>query len=93
MPHIDFVIQEKRLAALSKFQAKARDILVVTDVASRGLDIPHVDVVVNFDLPQDSKVSDRINEYRSCFADRNTVVNDHRSMNMNDEYSRTTFIG
>lgn len=46
---------EKRLAALSKFQAKTRDILVVTDVASRGLDIPHVDVVVNFDLPQDSK--------------------------------------
>ena len=49
-------MKEKRLAALSKFQAKARDILVVTDVASRGLDIPHVDVVVNFDLPQDSKV-------------------------------------
>jgi hypothetical protein len=49
-------VQEKRLAALSKFQAKARDILVVTDVASRGLDIPHVDVVLNFDLPQDSKV-------------------------------------
>ena len=44
------------MAALNKFQSKTRSILMVTDVASRGLDIPHVDCVVNFDLPQDSKV-------------------------------------
>ncbi|XP_063226295.1 probable ATP-dependent RNA helicase DDX47 [Bacillus rossius redtenbacheri] len=47
--------QNKRLAALTKFRAKARPILISTDVASRGLDIPHVDVVINFDIPTHSK--------------------------------------
>lgn len=47
--------QNKRLAALNKFKAKTRQILISTDVASRGLDIPHVDVVLNFDIPTHSK--------------------------------------
>lgn len=47
--------QNKRLAALTKFKAKTRSILISTDVASRGLDIPHVDVVINFDIPMHSK--------------------------------------
>jgi ATP-dependent RNA helicase DDX47/RRP3 len=47
--------QSNRLGALNKFKAKARDILVATDVAARGLDIPSVDLVVNFDLPHDSE--------------------------------------
>lgn len=47
--------QNRRLAALTKFRAKNRSILISTDVASRGLDIPHVDVVINFDIPTHSK--------------------------------------
>ncbi|XP_038220701.1 probable ATP-dependent RNA helicase DDX47 isoform X2 [Zerene cesonia] len=47
--------QQKRLAALNKFKSKARSVLICTDVASRGLDIPHVDVVVNLDIPLHSK--------------------------------------
>lgn len=47
--------QNKRLGALGKFRAGSRSILISTDVASRGLDIPHVDVVVNLDMPTHSK--------------------------------------
>ncbi|KAG1462179.1 hypothetical protein G6F56_005570 [Rhizopus delemar] len=47
--------QAKRLGALNKFKAGTRNILVATDVASRGLDIPLVDVVINYDVPQSSK--------------------------------------
>ncbi|TLS24316.1 hypothetical protein PpBr36_09066 [Pyricularia pennisetigena] len=46
--------QSMRLGALNKFKARSRDILVATDVAARGLDIPEVDLVINFDMPQDS---------------------------------------
>ncbi|KAK6430171.1 ribosomal RNA processing protein [Oleoguttula sp. CCFEE 5521] len=47
--------QSSRLGALAKFRSHSRDILVATDVAARGLDIPSVDLVLNYDLPPDSK--------------------------------------
>ena len=47
--------QSKRLGALNKFKAGSRTILVATDVASRGLDIPSVDVVLNYDVPSNGK--------------------------------------
>ena len=47
--------QPKRLAALNKFKAGERSILIATDVASRGIDIPSVDLVLNYELPQNSK--------------------------------------
>lgn len=47
--------QSARLGALNKFKSGDRSVLVATDVASRGLDIPAVDCVINFDLPTNSK--------------------------------------
>ena len=47
--------QAKRLGSLNKFKSKESRILVATDVASRGLDIPNVDVVINYDIPQNHK--------------------------------------
>lgn len=47
--------QDKRLGALNKFKAGECNILICTDVASRGLDIPSVDMVINYDIPTNSK--------------------------------------
>ncbi|KAE9604838.1 hypothetical protein Lal_00010954 [Lupinus albus] len=45
--------QQEREFALRSFKSGNTPILVATDVAARGLDIPHVAHVVNFDLPND----------------------------------------
>ncbi len=44
--------QNQRIKTLEKFKEDKIDILVATDVASRGLDIPNVSHVINFDQPQ-----------------------------------------
>ena len=46
--------QNRRLAALGKFKSQHVRVLVATDVASRGLDIPSVDLVINSELPRNS---------------------------------------
>ncbi|KAF9263060.1 DEAD-domain-containing protein [Marasmius fiardii PR-910] len=43
--------QSQRLAALEKFKTGGSNILVATDVAARGLDIPNVKVVLNYTFP------------------------------------------
>lgn len=47
-----FMRQKERVAALSSFRSKQVDILIATDVASRGLDIPNVALVLNHQLPR-----------------------------------------
>jgi ATP-dependent RNA helicase RhlB len=47
------VPQQKRENLLEKFKRGQKQILVATDVAARGLHIPSVSHVFNYDLPQD----------------------------------------
>lgn len=46
-------MQKKRLSLLKQFTDGTLDILVATDVAARGLHIPDVTHVFNYDLPDD----------------------------------------
>jgi len=47
------VPQEKRQRLLNSFQENKLPIMIATDVAARGLHIPDVSHVINYDLPQD----------------------------------------
>jgi ATP-dependent RNA helicase DDX49/DBP8 len=46
--------QNRRLASLGKFKSQQVRVLVATDVASRGLDIPTVDLIINCELPRNA---------------------------------------
>jgi len=43
--------QSKRQAAMDAFRRGAIDILVATDIAARGIDVPDISHVVNYDMP------------------------------------------
>jgi ATP-dependent RNA helicase RhlB len=49
------VPQNKRQRMLKEFQDGTLQVLIGTDVASRGLHIPDVQFVINYDLPQDAE--------------------------------------
>jgi ATP-dependent RNA helicase RhlE len=45
-------VQQDRLEILNKFKEAKIKILIATDINARGIDIPNVDYVVNYDLPE-----------------------------------------
>jgi len=47
------VQQKKRLKIMQQFKAGKMKILVATDVASRGIHVEDIDIVINYDVPQD----------------------------------------
>lgn len=48
--------QEQRLQSVNQFKSLEVPILVCTDLASRGLDIPKIEVVINYDMPKNYEV-------------------------------------
>ena len=46
--------QSQREKIINKYKKGSIDILVATDVAARGLDVPRISHVVNYDIPQDA---------------------------------------
>jgi ATP-dependent RNA helicase RhlB len=49
------VHQKKRLKIMQQFKTGEVKILVATDVASRGIHVEDIDIVINYDVPQDSE--------------------------------------
>lgn len=47
--------QNQRDNVMRRFRQSSIDILVATDVAARGIDVDDIDVVINYDLPQDEE--------------------------------------
>ena len=48
--------QDKRNAAMARFKSGEVPILLATDVAARGIDVPNVSHVINFDMPRKADV-------------------------------------
>ena len=86
--------QKYRDETLIMFSNKSYPVLIATDVASRGLDIEDVDMVINYDLPNDYEVyTHRIG--RTARAGKNGVavsfVDDLKKFEELEEYCNTTF--
>tara|TARA_R110001583_G_scaffold160872_1_gene312813 strand:+ start:96413 stop:97648 length:1236 start_codon:yes stop_codon:yes gene_type:complete len=77
--------QVAREEALNKFKNKQVNILIATDVASRGIDINNLDAVINFDIPnipetyvhrigRTGRAGLTGNAYSFCAADEKTYI-------------------
>lgn len=46
------VEQKERISILDRFKSNKNKVLITTDVNARGIDIPNVDLVINYDIPE-----------------------------------------
>ena len=79
--------QSERTKTLDRFKMKAFKILIATDVSARGIDIPNVDYVVNYDLPElpenyvhrvgrTGRGRNKGQAYAFCSPEEQTMLND-----------------
>ena len=45
--------QDDRVRSVEQFRKGEKDVLVATDIASKGLDFPDIQHVINYDMPED----------------------------------------
>lgn len=67
-----FPDQEERTKAIEAFKEGKKDVLVATDVASKGLDFPAIQHVVNYDMPEEienygKSILQLLDTVTSCF--------------------------
>ncbi|WJX09921.1 RNA helicase [Trifolium repens] len=67
IPIIIYMSQAKKLESLNAFKSGECNILLCSDRASRGLDIPAVDTVINYEIPFD--LNDYMYRVRTAHAD------------------------
>lgn len=60
--------QEEREYAIKSFKEGKKDVLIATDIVSKGLDFPDVQHVINFDMPKE------IENYSTRFMDDGSPV-------------------
>jgi ATP-dependent RNA helicase DeaD len=85
--------QRQRDQAMFKFRKGSEDILVATDIAARGIDVPAVGNVINYDIPDDPNVYfHRIGRTARAGADGKAIslVSAERTADMDRILAQTT---
>ena len=61
--------QQQRDRVMDDFRSGKVDILIATDVAARGIDVDDVDMVFNYDIPQDAKPVPSLDDVKNTKLD------------------------
>ena len=81
------VSQDIRNQMLRKFRINEIDIIVATDVASRGLDITELDLIINFDIPRDGE------DYMHRIGRTGRMFDTGKAINLVDSHEWNKMIG
>lgn len=87
--------QPQRDTVMNKFRRGSIDILVATDVAARGLDVDDIDLVINYDIPQDEeyyvhRIGRTARAGREGIAFSFVVARDKNKLRNIQKYAKTT---
>lgn len=78
--------QEAREVAIDSFRSKRATVLIATDVAARGLDVPHVSMVVNFQM------TNKFEEYIHRIGRTGRAGQKGESFTFTDDGDKDTFV-